>query len=146
MKKNGLIKVLPLVAVALVGVAIATSCKKDKDEMTVSNIHYSKCLLHDDTQQKGFKNLDSISLCYNNGTLLITHYNLMVNCAFERINVSFVAQNNIITIYERDLCTTYADCECEINNSFEINNIKQGTYTFVFDNWYNGPYSQTFTF
>lgn len=34
MKKTILKKVLPLVAVALVGVAIATSCKKDKEERT----------------------------------------------------------------------------------------------------------------
>jgi hypothetical protein len=33
-----------------------------------------------------------------------------------------------------------------VNNEFDINGLKSGTYTFVFHSWYPEPQSFTYTF
>ena len=35
---------------------------------------------------------------------------------------------------------------CEVENSFDINNVPHGTYTIIMENWDSIPYVQTYNF
>ena len=136
MKKSIFKTVLPLLAVALVGVVFATSCKKDKNEnkaneLTVSDISFTPCN-HHGSEDKGFYNPDSVAVSYSNGTVYVTHYNLGVNCGWQDIEVQCRQSHDTIFVEEIEVTPVQADCECETDNSFSINNVK-GQRTMVFE-------------
>lgn len=145
MKKIVLFKVLPLIAVAWVGLAMNIACKKSEDNLLdnirVSNIVYSNCKHHSDKVEKGAYCPDTIKMSYNNGILYITHRNLEVNCGFQYVNVSINRCNDTIRIFENGIPDNAADCMCDINNSFQIHNLK-GKCTIIIENC-NPVYCQT---
>lgn len=116
------------------------------------NAHHSPCLLHTDAEAaKGFENPDSLGVEYRNGTLHVTHYNLMVNCGIAAmdggIEVRVVREGSTITINElEDENAPMANCMCEVNNEFDISGVEPGTYTIVLNSWYPEPRSFTYTF
>lgn len=127
-----------------------TACKKTdtiaEDSFAVSNIVFSDCLQHHSSGEiKGLHNPDSISIDYHNGTIYVTHYNLIVNCGFENVNVNIDVASDTITILENGSPES-ADCMCEIDNSFEIKNVPSGSYTVIIKNWDPDPYCQTYNF
>ena len=135
MKKSIFKTVLPLLAVALLGVVFATSCKKDKNEnkaneLTVSDISFTPC--NHGSYDKGPYNPDSVAVSYSNGTVYVTHYNLWVNCGWQDIEVRCRQSHDTIFVKEIEVTPVQADCECETNNSFSINNVK-GQRTMVFE-------------
>ena len=135
MKKSIFKTVLPLLAVALAGVVFATSCKKDKNEnkaneLTVSDISFTPC--HHGSEDKGFYNPDSVAVSYSNGIVYVTHYNLGVNCGWQDIEVRCHQSHDTIFVEEIEVTPVQADCMCETNNSFSINNVK-GLRTMVFE-------------
>ena len=147
MKKSIFKTVLPLLAVALVGVVFATSCKKDKNEdkaneLTVSDITFTPCHGSD---EKGPYNPDSVAVSYSNGTVYVTHYNLWVNCGWEDIEVRCRQSHDTIFVKEIEVTPVQADCECETDNSFSINNVK-GQRTMVFESCYPVVICQTYNF
>ena len=134
-------------------VVLLVSCKKQGNgTLEVNNISYTSCLNHTDKlakQSKSYDHPDSISVRYENGTAYITHYNLALNCAFEVTGVLVDASvdGSTITIDEYiDSNGPIADCICETNNSFQIDNISPGTYTLIFNSCYPEPYSVSCTF
>ena len=135
--KNSIFKtVLPLLALALVGVVFATSCKKDKNEnkaneLTVSDISFTPCN-HHGSEDKGPYNPDSVAVSYSNGTVYVTHYNLSVNCGWQDVEVRCRQSHDTIFVEEIEVTPVQADCECETDNSFSINNVK-GQRTMVFE-------------
>lgn len=148
---------------ALTGAAmlLATACGEkennnpnngDASMGAVSNISYTDCKSHTDRATKAhpmWGDPDSVSVSYANGTVYITHYNLLVNCGFTMsgILVDVDVDGSTITIHESENPTgPQAYCMCATDNSFQLNNVPQGTYTLVFSNWYPEPYSQTYTF
>ncbi|MBR0072766.1 MAG: hypothetical protein IJP95_02920 [Bacteroidales bacterium] len=145
MKKVKLFKALLLVAVALAGVAMNIACKKSEDKflnnIRVSNIVYSNCKHHLDKVEKGAYCPDTINLSYNNGILNVTHRNLEVNCGFQYVNVRINRCNDTIRIYENGIPDNAADCMCDIDNSFQIHNLK-GKCTIIIENC-NPVYCQT---
>ena len=78
--------VLPLLAVFLLAVALATSCEKDKNEnaLTVSGVSFTPCHGEGD---KSFENPDSVAVTISDKTVYVTHYNLDVNCGWQDIDV-----------------------------------------------------------
>ena len=135
MKKSIFKIVLPLLAVALMGVVFATSCKKDKNEnkaneLTVSDISFTPC--NHGSYDKGPYNPDSVAVSYSNGTVYVTHYNLWVNCGWQDIEVRCRQSHDTIFVKEIEVTPVQADCECETDNSFSINNVK-GQRTMVFE-------------
>ncbi|MCR4658877.1 MAG: hypothetical protein K5650_01105 [Bacteroidales bacterium] len=123
-----------------------TAVTGDASKARVSNIDYTPC--HQDSY-KGHVHPDSVSLRYDNGTVYVTHYNLTVNCAFQEggIIVYMTTRGSRITINEYENPDgPQADCMCETDNSFQINNVPPGTYTFVFKNWNPSPYTMECTF
>ena len=124
----------------------------DASKMTVSHISFTECKGHTDKEAKAspvWGDPDSVSISYDDGTVHITHYNLLVNCAFEQggIIVDLVVDGSTLTIDECDNPNgPLANCMCTTDNSFDIDNVPHGTYTLVFKNWYPEPHSQTVTF
>jgi hypothetical protein len=139
-------------------VAVLAACKKnetaegDATKAKVSHISYIDCKSHTDKLAKADPNFgdpDSVSISYADGAAHITHYNLLVNCGFEKggIVVDLDINGSTLTIDEHENPDGPLDrCLCTTDNSFQIDNIPHGTYTLVFQNWYPEPYSKTVTF
>ena len=140
-------------AMLLAGAVIVLACNKEGDasQATVQNISDNGCIYHTDKQaleEKGlFDDTDSLGYSYSHGTLYITHYNLLVNCAFEvnGIDVDITVDGSTITISEHEHGGPLANCICRTDNSFQIAHLPHGTYTLVFNSWYPSPYSVTIT-
>ncbi|MBR3938550.1 MAG: hypothetical protein IKJ67_01055 [Bacteroidales bacterium] len=129
---------LALIAVATAGMFSIGSCEKEKENsdeqkvVTVSNITYTDCLSESkDTFSKDISDSDSIVYYYQNHTLYITHYNLVIGCG-EELHVDVQLINDTIRISE--WTDGYVDCICKIDNSFQINNLTKGSYILDFVN------------
>ena len=143
MKKLIFKTVLPLLAVALLAVALATSCKKDKNEnaLTVSDISFTPCHGEGD---KGPYNPDSVAVTVSNKMVYVTHYNLDVNCGWQDIDVQCRLSNDSVYVREYEITPVQANCSCETNNSFQINGLSGGrTYTLVIEFCYPSPIYKT---
>ncbi|MBQ5976391.1 MAG: hypothetical protein IJL48_11875 [Bacteroidales bacterium] len=144
---------ITLAATALLVTTLAIACNKtgDTSRITVQNISNNGCIYHTDHASLVEKDqdfsTDSIGYSYSHGTLYITHYNLLLNCAFEAggIDVDIVTEGNTITIREYEHDGPIADCICFTDNSFQIANLPHGTYTLVFLSCYPEPYRVTIT-
>ena len=144
---------ITLAATALLVTTLAIACNKtgDTSRITVQNISNNGCIYHTDHASLVEKDqdfsTDSIGYSYSHGTLYITHYNLLLNCAFEAggIDVDVVTEGNTITIREYEHDGPIADCICFTDNSFQIANLPHGTYTLVFLSCYPEPYRVTIT-
>ena len=144
---------ITLAATALLVTTLAIACNKtgDTSRIAVQNISNNGCIYHTDHASLVEKDqdfsTDSIGYSYSHGTLSITHYNLLLNCAFEvgGIDVDIVTEGNTITISEYEHDGPIADCICFTDNSFQIANLPHGTYTLVFLSWYPEPYRVTIT-
>ena len=144
---------ITLAATALLVTTLAIACNKtgDTSRIAVQNISNNGCIYHTDQASLVEKDqdfsTDSIGYSYSHGTLYITHYNLLLNCAFEvgGIDVDIVTEGNTITIREYEHDGPIADCICFTDNSFQIANLPHGTYTLVFLSCYPEPYRVTIT-
>lgn len=146
MKQNKILLSLLMVAMVLSLAACKKTDKTLKPNFTVSNIEFTDCRHHHASRgAKGMYNPDSISINYHNGTVYITHYNLAVNCGFKRVYVDIDVYSDTIRILESGYPVN-ADCICDIDNSFEINNVPSGLYTVIIENWDSNPYCQTYRF
>ncbi|MBR4198203.1 MAG: hypothetical protein IKQ94_05450 [Bacteroidales bacterium] len=139
MKKTYFSKALLLVAVALIGVALTTSCKKENSTNvresnnvlnsnnidTIHDVSFTECIHH---SSKGFYNQDTVIVNCSNGIINIQHYNLEVNCAFDTVVVTSSIIGDTIKIVEKGIPEDGANCQCDINTSFQIKNVKTGTY------------------
>ena len=139
MKNTYFSKALLLVAVALIGVAIATSCKKEKSTNvhrpdsslinnnidTIHDVSFSECIHH---SSKGIYNQDTVIVNCSNGIINVQHYNLEVNCAFDTVVVTSSIIGDTIKIVEKGIPEDGANCQCDINTSYQITNVKTGTY------------------
>ena len=140
-------------ALLLTGTLAVLACNKEGDatRADVQSITNNGCHYHTDKQaleaKDTFSDNDSIGYSYSHGTLYITHYNLLVNCAFESngIDVDIATQGDTITICEYAHGGDMADCICRTDNSFLIAHLPHGTYTLVFLSCYPEPYRLTVT-
>ena len=125
---------LALVAVGMLSIG---SCKKEKENndeqkdvtVNVSDVNCTDCTESRPFDSKGLYNPDSIAYSYQNNTLYITHYNLTVSCGVP-VEVTIEQNNDTIVIIENTPPIT--NCICEVDNSFQINNIEKGTYVLKF--------------
>ena len=128
--------ILQLTAAALLTGALLlfAGCEKEK-EIHISNISFTNCVSHKNIGQKGHRNSDSIVVRTNNGTIYVSHYNLWVNCGFENVTISLQISSDTVKITETGIPYNAANCMCEVNNSYQINNIPKRKYHLLF---YNG--------
>ena len=136
MKKTLSSKALLLLAVALVGVAIASSCKKSAEEMPVSeipdltdeplvfNISKTNCKSHSKNNDK-IHNPDTVYVTFNNNVINVEHRNMEVNCGFDTLIVNAVLVGDTIMVTEK-ATPNNANCYCDINTNYQIeaNNLK----------------------
>lgn len=126
---------IAVLALATVGSISTIGCKKDKEEeknFTVSNISYTDCLSENtDDLSKALGDPDSIVYSYQNNTLYITHHNLVVGCG-EEVHVYVQHIGDTIRIAEGT--GGYVNCVCSVDNSFQINDVKEGSYILKFVN------------
>ena len=136
MKKTLSSKALLLLAVALVGVAIASSCKKSTEEMPVSkipdltdeplvfNISKTNCKSHSKNNDK-IHNPDTVFVTFNNNVINVEHRNMEVNCGFDTLIVNAVLVGDTIMVTEK-ATPNNANCYCDINANYQIgaNNLK----------------------
>ena len=124
-----------ILALVAIGSISTIGCKKDKEEsknLTVSNISYTDCLSENkDVLSKALGDPDSIAYSYQNNTLYITHYNLVVGCG-EEVHVDVQSIGDTIRIAE--WTDGYVDCVCSVDNSFQINDVKDGLCILEFVN------------
>ena len=124
-----------ILAMVAIGSISTIGCKKDKEEsknLTVSNISYTDCLSENkDALSKALGDPDSIAYSYQNNTLYITHYNLVVGCG-EEVHVDVQSIGDTIRIAE--WTDGYVDCVCSVDNSFQINDVKDGLCILEFVN------------
>ena len=126
-------KILPPLLLAALALSMAACTKTgivDLSTIEVTSVFSSECLTSHITG-KGWDNPDTIDVQYNDGTLIVHHKNLSVNCDFDSVDVNLATSNDTITIFE-DGSTNSADCICEIENHFQIKNLPQGNYVLVF--------------
>lgn len=151
MSKRSIKTALLLLAAAAV---LAGACHKqgDPSRAKVTHITNNGCQQHTDAQALADKDTDDeperVAFSYRNGVLTVTHYNILVNCAFESngIDVAIHVDGDTVTIDEREHDGPMADCMCRTDNTFQIVDLPRGTYTFVFNTWYPSPYTCTYTF
>ena len=130
---------------------LAATCKKEKggdlSNIKVSDNQFSDCLMYPMEPGKYLEvhDQDSLIVRYEDGTVYVEHYNLTVNCGFEKVYVNVKTKGDTIRIKEWDLSDD-ANCMCKVINGFHIDNVPHGTYVFVIENWFPAPYQETFTF
>ena len=134
---------LTATAVILAGALLFANCKKGdlyspqsvvEKNTTISHVLFTSCKNHRNTMQKGFHEPDSVVVFTVNRTTYVWHYNLEVNCGFDSIAVTGQFSGDTIIVTERDIPNNTANCECDVNNSFRINNIpKGGCYLIIYD-------------
>ncbi|MBR5029455.1 MAG: hypothetical protein IKX51_09560, partial [Bacteroidales bacterium] len=66
------------------------------------------------------------------------------NCGWEDIEVRCRQSHDTIFVKEIEVTPVQADCECETDNSFQINGLSGGrTYTLVIEFCYPSPIYKT---
>ena len=116
------------------GLSCFTGCKKEgeKTALQVSDIAFTECISHREAGQKGHHHPDSVVVSCKRHTIYVTHHYLTVNCGWNRIDVQYHTSNDSIFIRELDT-PNMANCICETDNSFQINNVPQGDHVLVFE-------------
>ena len=121
-------KIIKIILIVITAVLFFSSCEKDENKLTVTNLEYTDCLERP-------KNLKTTITYYNN-TISVLHEYLPANCNFQGVLVSpTIDEENKIIEIDVDPIVVQADldCECEINVSYTFENFyKRNTdYTFI---------------
>ena len=133
--------VIPIMGMVLSGLVFAVSCKKEKNDVSATDDTFTPCHSYNGPD-KGFYNPDSVEVSYSNGTVTVTHYNLTVTCGFTTVGSRITKSNDTIRVWEYD--DGNANCVCETDHTFRINNIK-GRWTLVLERC-NPWFVQTYNF
>ena len=126
MKKYLLFTILAVFAFA--------GCKKEGEQtgLQISKIAFTECHSHREAGQKGIHHPDSVVVSCKRQTIHVTHHYLTVICGWDHIDVQCRTSNDSIFILEV-ATPNLANCICETDNSFQINNVPKGNHTLVFE-------------
>jgi hypothetical protein len=116
------------ILIAILFAVLFSSCEKDENKLTVTNLEYTDCLERP-------KNLKTTITYYNN-TISVLHEYLPANCNFQGVLVTpTIDEENKIIEIDVDPIVVQADleCECEINVSYTFENFykRNADYTFI---------------
>lgn len=147
MKKIVLLTIVTGLAVLTVG------CKKNQaGDLSLGNVTYSTCKSHTDKLAKAMEpygDPDSVTVTYDEGTLHVTHFNVLVNCAFEETGaeVDLTQSGDTITIEEHENRDGELDrCMCATDCTYDIKGVERGHHVLVFKNWYPEEKIMSFEF
>lgn len=133
-------------AMGIAAFAMVGCEKSGLENARVSHVSFTECKSHANSmEEKGMSTPDTVSIRYEAGTVYVDHYHLGVNCAFDTVNVALTMNDDTIRILEYGT-PDEANCICETNNSFQIDNVPHGTYTIIVENFYPAPYQHTYHF
>ena len=108
-------------AICLAAMTMFVSCEKP-DTQQVSNITFTKC---DEGIHNTMKNASHyVDVKFTSNGVHITHYNLVVNCAFDTVLVTQTFENGVLTITAKGEPNT-ANCVCLTNVSYTISGISE---------------------
>lgn len=122
---------------------LAAGCQKEQSaDLSLGTVTYSACKSYTDKLAKAmppYGDPDSATVTYDDGTLHVTHYNVLVNCAFEvtGVEVDLSQSSDTITIEEHEKRDDLlANCMCATDCSYDIKGVNPGHRVLVFKNWY----------
>ena len=127
------IKLLLLSALLLTSLG----CSKKETQMPytdtyLANITTSDCLMKTDALAAKDMNTDSIAVTLADGTLSVTHYNMMLDCGSgKNIVTTMEIVGDTIMVTENVGEQGRVDCLCLYNNSFQIIDPPAGRFTLV---------------
>ena len=112
--------------ICLVAMTMFASCEKgtsgEIDTPKVSNITFTECDdgIHN-TMEPAFPYVD---VKFTSNGVSITHYNLVVNCAFDTVLITQTFENGVLTIIEQGQPNN-ANCVCSTDVSYTISGISE---------------------
>ena len=111
-------------------------CKKETQmpytDTYLANVTTSDCLMKTDALAAKDMNTDSIAVTLADGTLSVTHYNMMLDCGSgENIVTTMEIVGDTIMVTENVGEQGRVDCLCLYNNSFQIIDPPAGRFTLV---------------
>ena len=112
------------------GVFLAVSCEKVKQESQVSDVSFTPC------QQDILKSntlSDKVDIEFSSNGIQITHYNFAVTCDFTTVNVTHIFVNGVLNITQQG-SPNQAKCICHTEVSYTINGILQNEVNVIFIN------------
>ena len=114
---------------------MATGCSKYDSgpaETYLANVITSDCIMHTDMLAAKDMALDSIAVTLIDGTLSVTHYNMMLDCGSGENNATTLEMVGDTIMVTEDVGEQgQVDCLCLYNNSFQIINPPSGLFTLV---------------
>ena len=126
------INILLLSALLLTAAGCSKSMDMNLADPNITNATTSDCLMHTDLLAAKDMAHDSIAVTLANGTLSVTHYNMMLDCGSgENIVTTLETVGDTIMVTEDVGEQGQVDCLCLYNNSFQIVDLPTGTYTLV---------------
>jgi len=118
-----------LFAVAAVGFMVATGCEPTNPAVVpqVSNVTFTEC-----NDGIGTRNTadNSVVVVFTNFGVNITHYGLVVNCAFDTVIINQIFENGVLTITERGEPNN-ANCMCHTDVSYTISGISESNVNMI---------------
>ena len=114
--------------------------KSDSDfaDTHLANINTSDCITHTDMLAAKDMALDSISVTFTDGSLSVTHHNMLLDCGEgDNIVTSMQLLGDTITVIENVGEQGMTDCLCLYNNSFQIVDPPSGFFTLVIKEVYS---------
>ncbi|MBO4600467.1 MAG: hypothetical protein J5641_06980 [Bacteroidales bacterium] len=126
------ISLLPLLVLLLVMAGCSKEVYDNPYDTHLANISTSDCLMHTDLLAAKDMALDSITVAYADGTLSVTHHNMMLDCGSgEGIATTMQMVGDTIMVTEDVGEQGRVDCLCLYNNSFYIVDLPQSPFTLV---------------
>ena len=110
-------------------------CSKDDSGPADTHLAYintSDCIMHTDMLAAKDMALDSISVTFTDGSLSVTHHNMLLDCGTGKIIVTTMEMvGDTVMVTENVGEQGRVDCLCLYNNSFQIVNPPAGRFTLV---------------
>ena len=107
-------------------------CSMEKEWTHLTNITTSDCLMYTDMLAAKDMATDSIGVLLGDGSLTVTHYNMMLDCETgDNITTTMQMIGDTITVTENVGEQGLTDCVCLYNNSFQIVDVPWSRFTLV---------------
>lgn len=110
-------------------------CKKEMEfhnDTHLANIATSDCLMKTDALAAKDMKLDSIAVTFTDGTLSVTHHNMLLDCGSgDNIVTTMQLMGDTVMVTENVGNQGQVNCLCLYNHSFQIVEPPLGLFTLV---------------
>ncbi len=141
--------IIQLIAITLASV-VSSSCSSTEDAVIqnpyISNLGNTGCISHWDTdnaESRSEVNKCSFEMLFEGQVTRCKFTSLVYPCDYEQVNVKVTYTDGTMTIVEYPSSDT-ADCRCEIDANFTIENMPQNIFILkIYNGDTNGNYNKT---